>query len=590
MSKRLVTAVLVAVSTVLVAACATEPPRETADLVLRHGRVVTMDSLRPSAEAVAVVGSRIVGVGTDAEIERWIGAATEVVDLHGRLAIPGLIEGHGHYMSLGESRLNLDLTAVRDWDEIVALVGAAARDAGKDTWIIGRGWHQEKWDRVPQPNVEGVPLHASLDAVSANNPVYLTHASGHAALVNQRALDLAGITRGTPDPDGGEIVKDGSGEPTGLLRESAQGLVSRAMARADSGMTADAREARLRREVQLAGDEALAHGITTFVDAGVGFETVDFYRKLEAEGALPVRLYVMIRAATPRLRENLARYRMPADTNDFLVVRSLKRSLDGALGSHGAWMLAPYNDLPGSVGLATDDTADLREVAALALENGYQLSIHAIGDRANREVLNIYEAAFRTQPERHDLRWRIEHAQHLDPADIPRFAQLGVIAAMQGVHATSDGPWVLKRLGPKRAKAGAYLWRDLTRSGALIANGTDVPVESIDPIACYYSSVTRRMPNGQQFYPEQRMTRDEALRSYTSNNAFAIFDEGVKGSITAGKLADITVLSKDILTVPDEEIRSARVDLTILGGKVRFRREAPDPALAGGETTPAGGN
>jgi predicted amidohydrolase YtcJ len=401
--------------------------------------------------------------------------------------------------------------------------------------------------------------------------------------VNRRALELAGITKATPDPEGGEIVKDGRGEPTGLLRERAQGLVSRAMARADSGASADAREARLRRQVQLAGEEAVAHGVTTFVDAGVGFETVDFYRRLEAEGALPVRLYVMIRAPTPRLRENLGRYRMPADSNDFLVVRSLKRTLDGALGSHGAWLLAPYADLPGSTGLATDDTADLREVAALALEQGYQLNVHAIGDRANRELLNIYEAAFRGHPELRDLRWRIEHAQHLDPADVPRFAELGVIAAMQGIHATSDGPWVLKRLGPKRAESGAYLWRDLLRSGVLIANGTDVPVENIDPIASFYASVTRRMPDGQLFYPDQRMTREEALRSYTSASAYAIFDEREKGTLAPGKLADIVVLSKDILAVPDEEIRSARVDVTVLGGQVVYRRAGLNLQLPGPE-------
>jgi predicted amidohydrolase YtcJ len=572
MSNRLLTAVFAVLTAGMLTACGAGEPEEAADLVLQHGRVATLDSVAPEAQAVAVVGSRIVAVGTDAEIERWIGSTTEVVDLAGRLTIPGFIEGHGHYMGLGEAKLNLDLTAVKNWDEIVSLVGAATRDAGQDTWIIGRGWHQEKWDRVPEPNVEGVPLHASLDAVSPDNPVYLTHASGHASFVNERALTLAGITRSTADPAGGEIVKDVRGEPTGLLRERAQGLVSRAMARADSGRTADARAAKLRRQVQLAGEEALAHGVTTFVDAGASFETIDFYRRLEAEGTLPVRLYVMIRASTPRLREDLGRYRMPADTNDFLVVRSLKRSLDGALGSHGAWMLAPYADLPSSVGLATDDTADLREVASLALENGYQLGIHAIGDRANRAVLNIYDAAFRTHPELRDLRWRIEHAQHLDPADIARFAQLGVVAAMQGVHATSDGPWVLKRLGEKRASSGAYMWQDLLRSGAVIANGTDVPVESIDPIASFYASVTRRMNDGQTFYPEQRMTRTEALRSYTSANAWAIYDEKEKGSIAVGKLADLAVLSRNILEVPDEEIRSARVDLTVLGGKVVYRR------------------
>jgi len=500
------------------------------------------------------------------------------VELGGRLAIPGFIEGHGHYMGLGEMKLNLDLMSVKNWDEILALVGAATRDAGSDTWIIGRGWHQEKWDRVPEPNVDGVPLHASLDAVSARNPVYLGHASGHAALVNGRALELAGITSDTPDPAGGEIVRDARGEPTGLLRETAQRLVSAAMARADSSQTGDAKEARLRRQVQLAGEEALSKGVTSFVDAGVGFETVDFYRRLEAEGALPVRLYVMIRAPTARLAENLARYRMPADTNDFLVVRSIKRVMDGALGSHGAWLLEPYADLPSSVGLATDDTADLRQVAELAVEHGYQLGIHAIGDRANREVLNLYESVFLAHPDVRDPRWRIEHAQHLDPADVPRFAPIGVVAAMQGIHATSDGPWVLKRLGEERAKSGAYVWQDLMRAGVLIGNGSDVPVEDIDPIASFHASVTREMSTGEAFYPEQRMPREGALRTYTINNAYATFAEAQLGSLAAGKLADIAVLSKNILTVPDAEIRSALVDVTIVGGRVKYRR----PAAAAG--------
>ena len=498
---------------------------ETADLILVNGKIVTVDDRFPTATWIALRGDRISALGSDPKgFNRHVGAGTEVVDLAGRLAIPGFIEGHGHYMGLGEAKLSLDLTVARSWDDITAMVGEAARAAGKGTWIIGRGWHQEKWDRVPQPNVEGIPLHASLDAVSPDHPVLLEHASGHASLVNARALALAGITGGAPDPAGGEIVKDAGGEPTGLLRETAQGLVNRAMARADSGLTAAAREVRLRREVELAGADALSKGVTTFVDAGEGFETIDLFRKLESEGALPVRLYVMIRAATPQLRENLARYRMPADTNDFLVVRSLKRTLDGALGSHGAWLLAPYADLPSSVGLATDDTADLRAVAALALEHGYQLGIHAIGDRANREVLDIYEAAFRAHPQQQAVRWRIEHAQHLDPADVQRFAPLGVIAAMQGIHATSDGPWVLKRLGEARARAGAYVWQDLMRSGVVITNGTDVPVEDIDPIASFYATVTRRMQDGRTFYPEQRMSRAEALRSYTSNSAYATFD------------------------------------------------------------------
>ena len=554
------------------AGCAAGPQEEAADLVLRGGRVVTVDSVQPEAEAVAVRGARILAVGSDEEIARFVGPETEVVELNGRLVIPGLIEGHGHYLGLGEMKLSLDLMKVKGWDEIVATVGAAARDAGTDTWIVGRGWHQDKWDRVPEPNVEGVPLHASLDSVSPNNPVILEHASGHATFVNRRALELAGIDRNTPDPSGGTIVKDARGEPTGYLRETASGLVERAYARSREGRSEAEREAELRKMVQLAGDEALSKGVTSFHDAGVGFGTVDFYRKLEAEGALPVRLYVMVRASNEQLRANLPKYRMPADTNDYLAVRAIKRSLDGALGSHGAWLLEPYVDLPTSTGLATDDTTELKEVAELALEHGWQVNIHAIGDRANREVLNIYERAFAARPDRPDVRWRIEHAQHLHPDDVKRFAPLGVIAAMQGVHATSDGPWIPQRLGEARARSGAYVWRDLMNTGVLIANGTDVPVEDIDPLASYFSSVTRIMNNGQAFYPEQRMTREEALRTYTINNALAAFEEAEKGSLAPGKLADIVVLSQDILTVPDAALPDTRVDLTIVGGVVKYRR------------------
>jgi predicted amidohydrolase YtcJ len=256
-----------------------------------------------------------------------------------------------------------------------------------------------------------------------------------------------------------------------------------------------------------------------------------------------------------------------------LTVRAIKRQIDGALGPHGAWLLEPYLDMPNSTGLTLEDPADIRRTASLAIEHGYQLNTHAIGDRANREVLNIYEEAFTANPQKKDLRWRIEHAQHLDPADIPRFAQLDVIAAMQGIHATSDGPWVLERLGPERARSGAYQWRALLDSGVVIANGTDVPVEDIDPLASFHASVTREMSDGTPFYPGQRMTREEALRSYTLHAAYAAFEEDIKGSITAGKLADIVVLSKDIMSIPADEIRSAQVDLTILGGRIRWRRE-----------------
>ena len=559
-------------SAVLFSACAGGAPADPADLVLRNGHVVTVDTTHPEAEAVAIRGHNIVAVGTNQEIERYVGEDTEVIDLGGRLAIPGFIEGHAHFMGVGQAKLNLDLMNVKNWDEVVSMVSAAAKDAAPDAWIVGRGWHQEKWDKVPEPNVEGVPLHASLDAVSPNNPVLLTHASGHAAFANQRALELGRVDRNTPNPAGGEIVKDARGEPTGLLRETAQRLVGSARTRAQQARSAEEIEAEQRRVVQLASEEALSKGITTFHDAGSSFATVDFLKRLEAENALPIRLYVMIREGNDALTERLPQYLMPAAENDFLAVRAIKVTIDGALGSHGAWLLEPYVDMPTSVGLATVQPDVLARTAELAIANGFQLNVHAIGDRGNREVLNVFERAFQANPDKRDLRWRIEHAQHLHPTDIPRFGALGVIPAMQGVHATSDGPWIPKRLGEQRAREGAYVWRELIKTGAIIANGTDAPVENVDPIASFYSSVSRRMNTGEVFYPEQRMTREEALRSYTWNNAYAAFEDNAKGSITVGKLADITVLSKDIMRIPEEEIPTALVDITIVGGQVKHRR------------------
>jgi predicted amidohydrolase YtcJ len=571
-SRSVLRVLVVLVAGVLAGACAAGPQLEPADLVLRNGVVVTVDDALPEAEAVAIRGHTILAVGSNAEIARYIGRETEVIDLNGRLAIPGFIEGHGHFMGLGQAKMNLDLMNVRNWDEVVQMVGAATRDAPRDAWIVGRGWHQEKWDRAPEPNVQGIPLHSSLDSVSADNPVVLTHASGHMSFVNRRALELAGIDRSTPDPAGGEILKDAAGNPTGLLRQNAQALVNRARSQAETRRTSADREAEARRAAQLAAEAALANGVTSFHDAGVGYDVVDFYRTLEAENALPVRLYVMIRAGNDEHEQKLAQYYSPADENDFLVVRAIKVSIDGALGSHGAWLLDDYADRAGHTGFSTTPVSSATRTAELAIANGFQLNIHAIGDRGNREVLDIYERTFQANPERQDLRWRIEHAQHLNPADIPRFAQLGVIASMQGIHATSDAPWIPPRLGDERARAGAYVWRSLIDSGAVVTNGTDTPVEDISPIASFHASVSRRTRTGEVFHGEQRMTREEALRSYTLNNAYAAFEEQVKGSITPGKLADIVVLSHNIMTVPEEQIPSAQVDVTVAGGRVAFRR------------------
>jgi predicted amidohydrolase YtcJ len=543
---------------------------EPATLVLRNGRIVTVDQARPEAQALAVRGTTIAAVGSEADINPYIGQATRVVDLKGALAIPGIIESHGHFQGIGQAKLGLELMPTTSWDEIVAMVGEAAKKARPGAWIVGRGWHQEKWTRRPEPNVEGFPTHASLDRVSPDNPVVLTHASGHATFANAKAMALAGVTKATPNPPGGEILKDASGDPTGLFRETASGLLGRAERTARETMTPAELDAEARRVIQLAVDECLRKGITSFHDAGVSFRTVDLYKQVAQEGKLGVRLYVMVREGNASLAANLAKYRTVGFAGNHVTLRTIKVSIDGALGPRGAWLLEPYADLPTSTGLNTTPVESARETARLALQHNYQLAIHAIGDRANRELLNLYEAAFKGVPDAKALRWRDEHAQHVHPADIPRFAALGVVPAMQGVHCTSDAPYVLARLGPARAEEGAYVWQKLMKTGAVISNGTDAPVEDVDPIESYYATVTRRLKDGSIFFGNQKMSRVEALKSYTINGAYAAFEEGLKGSLTPGKLADVTVLSKDILTVPDEEIRSARVLYTIVGGKVLY--------------------
>jgi predicted amidohydrolase YtcJ len=549
---------------------------QPADLVLRYGKIVTMESSSPEVEALAARGGKIVALGTNQQIQSFIGPDTKIVNLRGRLAIPGFIEGHGHFMALGASKMSLNLRDVKNWDQIVAMVAAAAREAKPGAWIIGHGWHQSKWDPPPSPSVQGFPLHDALSKVSPNNPVWLTHASGHAGFANAEAMRIARIDKNTPNPPGGEILKDAQGNPTGLFNEQAQNLISRALVeyRAHLPPTEIATEAR--RQADLAARECLSKGITTFEDAGSPLPTADLLKSLEEENKLGLRLWVMLRTSNAILAPNLSKYFTIGAADAHFTVRAIKRMMDGALGSRGAWMLEPYSDLPpgtpNSSGLATEDPADIRKTAELAISNGYQLCVHAIGDRANREVLNIFEAVFKEHPDKTNLRWRVEHAQHLSAADIPRFAQLGVIASMQGIHCTSDAPFVILRLGPKRAEEGAYVWQKLMKSGAVVSNGTDTPVEDVDPIACFYASVSRKLKDGSVFFPDQRMTREEALRSYTVNNAYSAFEESSKGSLKIGKLADVTVLSKDILTIREDEIPNAQVDYTIVGGKVLYQR------------------
>ncbi len=545
-----------------------------ANLVLTNGKIVTVDDALGTQQALAVTGHIITAVGSIEDIAPYIGPETEVLDMQGKLVIPGFIEGHGHYLSLGRARQILDLSTANNWGDIVNQVAVAVDAAEPGEWIFGRGWHQDKWNRLPANSVDGVPINESLNEIAPDNPVYLGHASGHAAYANDASLAAAGIDNRTADPEGGTIVRTADGRATGLLRENAQDIVEVAIDKYQSRLTPEENEQLQRERARLAGQEALFFGVTSFHDAGASFESIDFFKKLEEEGNLPIRLYVMVRGESNEvMAEKLPEYRMLAEGNDFLTVRSIKRQIDGALGAHGAWLLEPYEDMPETAGLVLEPVAEIEATATLAVTHGFQVNTHAIGTRANRETLDIYERIWNeTETDGSDLRWRVEHAQHIHPDDVPRFGELGVLPMMQGVHATSDGPWIPSRLGEERTGITSYPWRDLIESGAIIGNGTDVPVEPINAIASYYSSVSRMTIKDEKFHPEHVMSRMEALQSYTINNAYAAFEEDIKGSLTPGKLADIVVLSQDILEIEEDQIPSTEVLYTILGGEIRYQK------------------
>jgi predicted amidohydrolase YtcJ len=549
-----------------------------ADLVLTNGTVVTVDERLPRAEAIAVIADRIAAIGTAAQIAAYIGDGTSVVDLGGQTAIPGLIEGHGHYTSFGGSLLILDFRYAKSFAEIVAMVAKAAQNTSPGEWIIGRGWHQDKWQTKESLLVEGLPTHASLSAVTPDNPVMLIHTSGHGVFVNQKAMTLVELTDTTRSPDGGEIVRDSAGHATGMMREAAQDVFRLAYSGNQGRREAGVAEAELRRMVTLAGEAALRHGITSFQDLGTTFAEVDLIKKMADAGQLPVRLYMAFEERAVDMQERLAAYRMIGYGNQFLTVRTIgEKVLDGALGTHGGWLLEPYTDMPRSTGLNVTPISEIEASARLAIQHGYQMAIQGIGDRAYHELLNIYAAEFARHPERSDLRWRIEHAQVIHPDDVRRTVDLGVIPAVQGIFACSDGPWVVDRLGPERTFERGYIFNTLAEAGAVPTNGTDPPVDEIDPIASFHCSVTRRLPDGSSFQPQEAYSRERALYSYTMGNAIAAFEEDVKGSLTPGKLADITVLSQDLLTVPDDRIMDTRVVMTIVGGKIRYRDGAIVP-------------
>ncbi len=545
--------------------------KDHADIVFINGVVATVEDSNPYAEAVAVRNEKIIAVGTNGEVKKYIGDSTRVIDLKGKFMMPGFDDSHAHFVGLGNFRQMLDLSTAKNWDEVIEMVARAADHSTYGEWIIGRGWRQDKFDTKPEPNVDGYPIHTELSKATPNNPVMLSHASGHAIIANAKAMQLAGITKYTPDPEGGTIVKDSLGNPIGVFEENAEQLIRKCYDDTLAKRSPDEIRADYVEQMRLAAGECLKKGVTSFTDAGEPFDIIDIMKQLADSNEIPIRLNVMVGDSLDVMKKKLKNYFLIGYGDNHLQVRSIKQYIDGALGSRGAWLLEPYSDLPSTSGSNVTPVSMLDSIDELAVNEGFQMCTHAIGDKGNREVLDLYEKIFREHPDKKDLRWRIEHAQDLSQQDIPRFAGLGVIAAMQAIHCTSDATFVIQRLGLQRVQEGAYVWRKLIDSGATICNGTDAPVEDIDPIKCFYASVTRKLEDGSAFFPDQKMTRMEALKSYTINSAYASFEENIKGSIKVGKLADFVALSNNLLTCTDDQILGTKVLYTVVGGKILYQ-------------------
>jgi len=562
--------ILFAIFGILSVACSPQRAEE-ADLIFTNGVIYTVDESNPKVEAVAIKDGMILNLGNNQDVLAHTGDNTEVMDLQGKTMTPGFIESHGHLMGIGYNKLELDLMYVKTYDELVEKVAEAVAKAEPGDWITGRGWHQDKWIEKPEKMVKGFQTNEPLNEVSPDNPVFLRHASGHASFANEAALEMAGISNLTGERpgevEGGEIIVDELGNPTGVLTERASGLVARLV-------PAETPE-RAEEALTLALQELVEKGITSFHDAGSGQAVIDLVQKFKDEGKLTVRQYIMLTGRQPELLEQWYEKGPMIDSADhMLTVRSIKLNCDGALGPRGAWLLEDYTDRPGHRGHETLPMEVVTEVSEKALPLGFQVCSHAIGDRANQEILDRYEGAFAKFPDATDHRFRIEHAQHLHPDDIPRFGELGVIAAMQAIHLSSDRPWAIDRLGEKRIIDGAYVWQKLFQTGARICNGTDAPVEPVDPIPSFYASVTRKtlegLPEG-GYEGDQKMTREQALKSYTLDGAYAEFEEDFKGSIEIGKAADFTVFDKDIMTVHEDEILDTKVKMTVVAGKVVYK-------------------
>jgi predicted amidohydrolase YtcJ len=548
--------VLIVCCIAIVGAQAPNPP----SLILHNARIYTVDTRNTVAEAVAISGDRIVRVGKEAGILALKGPSTRLIDVRGATIIPGLHDAHAHVVGLGASLQDVDLRGTRSFEEVVGLVRRRVASARPGDWIVGRGWDQNDWAEKEWPT------HDLLTAATPVNPVYLTRVDGHAGLANRKAMEVAGLGRSTADPPGGRILRSADGQPTGVVIDGAQALITSAVPRIGREQLED--------QIQLADRELRRLGITTVHDAGTDSDTVDAYKRLIEAGTIKTRLYAMLRGSLPQLTPFIERGPLVDFANHRLAVRAVKIYADGALGSRGAALLEPYSDEPTTSGLLTTAPDEIYAQTVAAAKAGFQVAIHAIGDRANRQVMDLFERVQREVPGSRALRMRIEHAQILDAAEIPRFAKLGVIASMQPTHATSDMPWAAERIGNARVEEGAYVWRKLLDSGAVLVAGSDFPVEDANPMLGFYAAITRQdiagnPPGG--WTPRQRMTREEALASFTREAAYAAHSETLTGSIEAGKLADMLVLSKDIMRVPPRDILTTTVRMTIVGGETVYQ-------------------
>ena len=531
-------------------------------LVLSNGNFYTANDLQPRAEAVVVVDGRITFVGTSPDALRRAPAGARRLDLHGATVLPGLSDAHAHLGDIGERELSFNLEGTKSLAELQNKLRERAAAAAPAAWVAGGGWIETHWS----PPV--FPTRQDLDGAAAGHPVVLKRADGHALVANSLALRQAGIDRNTMDPPGGSIVRDRTGEPTGMLIDNAMERVERLLPTPSAQETARALEVGARRSVQL--------GWTQLQIAGNTWREVEQLCRLYLAGRIQLRLYDAIYGPGADANRLLAEGPDLQHCGGKLAVRGIKLYIDGALGSRGAALLEPYSDSSGSRGLLVNTPQALFPLLTAALRKGIQVETHSIGDRGNRIMLDLYARAFAAVPVKEravaEPRWRIEHAQILNPADIPRFAQLGVIASMQPSHAISDLFFAPARLGPARL-AGAYAWHSLLESGAIVAGGSDAPVEKGDPLVEFYAAVTRRSLAGfadNNWHLEQRVSRAQALKMFSLAPAYAAFQERDRGSIELGKLADFTVLSADIMSVPEPQILTSHVVMTVIGGEIAY--------------------